>query len=129
MNQTCELTHLSLRLLRRLFRPFAWPPPSPGAAAGASGTPRLTSDRVDGPKKAPGLQSIAHPYVVSVGKISIMSRSSSRELRIRVPLFSVVYFSKGTLPPQKKETVKGHRAGGPLVQTEVMIKSGTDLRK
>ena len=39
------------------------------------------------------------------------TRSSSREVRIRVP-FSVVYFSRGTLPI-KKETIKGHLAGGP----------------
>ena len=29
------------------------------------------------------------------------TRSSSREVRIRVPFFSVVYFSRGTLPPKK----------------------------
>ena len=29
------------------------------------------------------------------------SRSSSREVRIRVPCFSVVYLSRGTLPPKK----------------------------
>ena len=40
-----------------------------------------------------------------------LTRSSSREVRIRVPVFSV-YFSRGTLPT-KKETVKGHLAGGP----------------
>ena len=42
-------------------------------------------------------------------------RSSSRETRIRVPSFfySVVYFSRGTLP--KKETVNGHLAGGPSI--------------
>ena len=33
--------------------------------------------------------------------------SSSGEVRIRVPFFSVVYSSKGPLPT-KKETVKGH---------------------
>ena len=31
------------------------------------------------------------------------ARSSSRELRIRVPTFSVVYFSRGTLPTKKGE--------------------------
>ena len=40
------------------------------------------------------------------------SRSSSREVRIRLSTFSVVYFRRGTLP-SKKETVKGHLAGGP----------------
>ena len=34
------------------------------------------------------------------------TRPSSREVGIRVPFFSVVYFSRGTLPT-KKETVKG----------------------
>ena len=38
------------------------------------------------------------------------TRSSSREDRRRVPTFSVVYFSRGTLP------VKGHLAGGPRQQ-------------
>ena len=38
------------------------------------------------------------------------TRSSSREVRIRVPLFAAVYFSRGTLPT-KKETVKGHLVG------------------
>ena len=31
----------------------------------------------------------------------ILSRSSSGEVRIRVPFFSVVYFSRGTLPPKR----------------------------
>ena len=37
-------------------------------------------------------------------------RGFSRELRIRVPTFSVVYFSRGTLPT-KKRGEKGHLAG------------------
>ena len=36
------------------------------------------------------------------------SRSSSSEVRIRVPFLSVVYFSRGTLP---KKRVKGHYWG------------------
>ena len=39
------------------------------------------------------------------------SRSSSREVRTRVQFFSVVYFSRGTLPQKRAE--KGHLAGGP----------------
>ena len=39
--------------------------------------------------------------------------SSSRELRIPVPTFSVVHFRRK--PSPKKETVKGHLAGGPSV--------------
>ena len=39
------------------------------------------------------------------------SRSSSREVRIRVPTFSVVYFSRGT-PQKKNKSVQGHLAGG-----------------
>ena len=35
------------------------------------------------------------------GKKTIIARSSSREVRIWVPFFSVVYFSRGTLPPKK----------------------------
>ena len=39
-----------------------------------------------------------------------MSRSSSREVRIRLPFFSsVVYFSRGTTRPQKR--AQGHRWG------------------
>ena len=30
-----------------------------------------------------------------------LTRSSSREVRIRVPFSSVLYFSRGTLPPKK----------------------------
>ena len=45
-----------------------------------------------------------------------LARSSSREVRIRVPdLFSLVYFSVGTLPKPQKETVKGHQSLGDLV--------------
>ena len=39
-----------------------------------------------------------------------LSRSSSREIRIRVPFFQDVYFSGGTLPQKGRE---GHLAGGP----------------
>ena len=35
-------------------------------------------------------------------------RSSCKKVRIRVPLFSVVYFSRGTLPQQR---IKGHYWG------------------
>ena len=42
------------------------------------------------------------------------SRSSSREVRIRVPdFFPVVYFSRGALPQKR---VKGHLAGGPSLK-------------
>ena len=37
------------------------------------------------------------------------SRSSSREVGIRVPFFSVVYFGRGTLPQKKR--VEGHYWG------------------
>ena len=40
-------------------------------------------------------------------------RSSSREVRIRVPFFSVVYFSRGTFPP-KRNGEKGHQLLGDL---------------
>ena len=44
-------------------------------------------------------------------KLSALSRSSSRELRISCyQLFSVVYFSRGTLP-KKRNGEKGHYWG------------------
>ena len=43
------------------------------------------------------------------------ARSSNREVRIRVPtFFSVVYFSRGTPPNQKRNGEKGRQSlGGP----------------
>ena len=41
------------------------------------------------------------------------ARSSSREVRIRVPFFSLGYFSRGTLPPKKGR--EGHQFLGDLV--------------
>ena len=49
-------------------------------------------------------------------------RSSSREVRIRVPTFSVVYFtSRGTLPTKKETGEKGHLAGEPTSAPETAI--------
>ena len=41
----------------------------------------------------------------------LLTRSSSREVRIRVSFFSVVYFGRGTLPTHTKKMVKGHYWG------------------
>ena len=38
-----------------------------------------------------------------VTKYTSKSRSSSREVRVRVPFFSVVYFSRGILPQKRGE--------------------------
>ena len=40
----------------------------------------------------------------------VLTRSSNREVRIRVPFFSVVYFSRGTLPRGKKKHYWGDLA-------------------
>ena len=51
------------------------------------------------------------------------TRSSSREVRIRVPFFSVVYFSRGPLPT-KKETVKVGTQLGDLVYVQTTDHNG-----
>ena len=53
---------------------------------------------------------ISIPRFLQTDKQIRTARSSSREVRIRVPFFSVVYFNRGTNPPQKK----GIRALGDL---------------
>ena len=62
-----------------------------------------------------------HPQI-SVGQCFVEAprcpaRSSSREARIRVPFFSAVYFSGGTLPTQK--LVKGCTGGPSLNLVDV----------
>ena len=50
-----------------------------------------------------------------MSRSEIPSRSSSREVRIRVPFFFFVYCGKGTLPTKKETGEKGHLAGGPCL--------------
>ena len=55
------------------------------------------------------------------------STSSSREVRIRVPFFPVVYFSRGTLPPKR---VKGHDWGTQFcISAEPEVTSPTSKRR
>ena len=64
------------------------------------------------PSFDPGLELIPN---VKSWFVWLVSRSSSREVRIRVEVFlcflSDVYFSRRTLPQKKGK--KGHLAGGP----------------
>ena len=57
-------------------------------------------------ERSPGPQSLALLKPQPVGRplwcLGRKSRSSSGEVRLWVPFFSVVYFSRGTLPQQKK---------------------------
>ena len=41
------------------------------------------------------------------------TRSSSREVRIRVPIFCIVYFSRGTLPEKRNKKRSKGTTGGP----------------
>ena len=63
---------------------------------------------------ANGRSSRGSPSLPALGwyKFFMFARSSSRKVRIRVPdFFSVVYFSRGILPTQKRNGKEGHLAG------------------
>ena len=83
----------------------------------------LKSTRVNNGQ--PHIRGRSHPLEKLIGKLrsdclvgsSFLTRSSSREVRIRVPCVSVVYFSKGTLPQKR-----GKRALlGDLVETNPFL--------
>ena len=81
-------------------RPSTLPLPAPQPPESKRLLPAAPSTR------APQLTAAGLPSLSKVPQTN--ARSSSREVGIRVPFLSVVYFSRGTLP---KKFVKGHSCG------------------
>ena len=84
-------------------------------SSGAPGTKMVQAQKV----MSPGSQRVP---AFAVGMLTLSrvytSRSSSKEVRIKVTFFSVVYFSRATLHQKR---VKGHYWGGPRPPFSLII--------